>query len=552
VSIGVSGNNGMVVNYSLNWTKAVFPAAGGIISAEKARQVFAAAGMLELQYFRASSIRPLVPQPNGGNAPVKLIYRLDHPSNGVIDALTGKPLIPENGKWIQAFGLPGGKGGAETGRAGQAPAPLTPAEQKEIAKTAGLISQEQAVDAVKKWLSIPENMVLRDASLAVDGQNPDMRIWYLNWNADKTGTDAPQYISARVNALNGELLGFSLSYPTGGEEKPGLMDRRAAQKMAENFLQQIQPRRFQAVKLDDTAPQPYPGPLKKGQNPPFQSFNYVRLVNGIPFPDEGISVTVDTVAQKITSYTLNWSTTDFPSPQGVLNPGQAVDAFLKYRPLTLTYVQVFGASGPEEMRPVYQPLAAPGMTVSNILDAKTGIPLDWQGNPLSLSGALHFKDIAGNFAEHEIDMLGQAGIFGEYGDAFHPGEKITPVSLLHAMLMAVNGVDENRNLTAPEVIARAKNLGWLTEDPPPDGTVSRLLLAKLMVRLLDLDRVARIRGIYVLPYTDARTIAPADAGYVALCRGLGIITGDGAAFNPQHRVTRAEAAAALVRALEAR
>ncbi|OAT82400.1 hypothetical protein A6M21_09330 [Desulfotomaculum copahuensis] len=548
VTIGINGTDGRVVNYNLNWTKASFPPATGAISAAKARQVFDDAGMLQLQYFLPSRIRPLTA---GEKAPVKLVYQIHNPSNGVIDALTGKPLVPESGKWIQNYGLPGGKGGAEMGGADQASTPLSPAEQKEIAKTAKLISQDQAAAAVKKWLPIPDNMVLRDVGLGVDWQSPDIRIWSLSWNTTKPGAGEPQYISARVNAQTGELIGFNLPYPNGGLEQSGGMDRPAAQKMAEDFLKQVQPQRFQEVKLDDIVQQPAPMPmLKAGQNPPVQNFNYVRLINGIPFPGNGMTIAVDTVNKKIVSYNLNWPALNFPAPDGILGAKQAVDAFLKYRPLTLSYTQVFGPDGPGEARLVYQPLAEPGMLVSNLIDAKTGAPLDWQGKPISRSGAFHFNDIAGNFAEKEINLLGQAGIFGEYGDAFHPNEKITLISLLRAMLMVKNGVEPTRDLTDQEIIKQADDLGWLTEDQTPNATVSRLTLAKLMVRLLDLDRAARIKGIYVLPYKDAHAISPDATGYVALTWGLGIIKGDGSNFNPDHLTTRAEAAAALVRALE--
>jgi len=63
------------------------------------------------------------------------------------------------------------------------------------------------------------------------------------------------------------------------------------------------------------------------------------------------------------------------------------------------------------VRLVYQPLAAPGVAASDLLDARTGGFLDWEGKPLSQQPrAYRFKDLAGNFAEKEISLLGQAGI----------------------------------------------------------------------------------------------------------------------------------------------
>ncbi|MGI9861659.1 S-layer homology domain-containing protein [Moorella naiadis] len=550
VNIGVRGDDGRVVNYNLNWSTAAFPAATGAITSEKARQAFAQAGMLELQYYL-----PLRPGPLPASAQKErpqLVYILNHPSNGLIDALTGEPLVMEDGRWFK-----GGAGGMgefarmRDGAASQSAAkPLSPEEIKEIEKTAKLISQDAAIATVKKWLPIPANLTLSSANLVTDWQDPATRIWTLFWNTSKPDPGQINYVTARVDATTGELVGFDLAYPSSGE-KPGQLDRLGAQQMAEDFLRQVQPERFREVKLDvNSRYGPGPIPLKAGQNPPIQYFNYRRMVNGIPFPASGISVTVDTVAKRITHYNLNWGKFDFPVPHNLLPAGKATEAFLKYRPLTLTYTRIFSPNGPGEVRLVYQPLAAPGTPAAVMVDARNGQPLDWQGKPLNQAPRPNrFNDIAGNFAEKEINLLGQAGLFGEYGVTFHPDENITAVSLLRAMLMAKNGVQGNSDLSDQEILKRAREQGWLKEDLAPDANISRENLARLMLRLLNLDYVARIEGIYQVTYADAASLAPGSLGYVALAWGLGILKGNGTTFEPGHLVTRAEAAAALVRTL---
>ncbi|APC09151.1 S-layer homology domain-containing protein [Neomoorella thermoacetica] len=52
-----------------------------------------------------------------------------------------------------------------------------------------------------------------------------------------------------------------------------------------------------------------------------------------------------------------------------------------------------------------------------------------------------------------------------------------------------------------------------------------------------------------MPYTDAGSLSSDSLGYVALSWGPGILKGNGSTFAPGHQVTRAEAAAALVRTL---
>ncbi|NPV26085.1 MAG: S-layer homology domain-containing protein [Firmicutes bacterium] len=553
VYIGVRGDDGRVINYNLNWTKSALPATAGAISPEKAREAFEKAGMLELQYFMSPPYKPLA----AGEKPrVQLVYQLHHPSNGVIDALTGEPVILDSGSWLLNGG--GGDGGAQEmarkALASQAPlSPLSPEELQEIEKTAKLISQDEAVAAVKKWVDIPADLVLRNANLMTAWQSPETRIWHLYWNAKNPGPGKPDYISARVNALTGELLGFDLSSPYPGPEKAGKLSREAAQKMVENFLRQVQPQRFQEVKLEENNPGGGPRPLKESQNPPVQYFIYQRVVNGIVFPGNTISVTVDTVAGRIISYNLNWFDLDFPAPEKLLNANEATEAFLKNRPLTLSYNQVYGPAGPEKVQLVYQPLAAPGKEVTNLIDAKTGEPLDWQGKPLAQQPRAHrFTDIQGSFGEQEITLLGQAGIFGEYGDTFRPAENITAASLLRAMLMANNGPWGIIDLSDEDVLKQARERGWLKEDLLPNATISREMLAKMVIRLLNLERAARVQGIYQVPYADTNAIAKDSFGYVALAWGLDILKGDGSYFRPDQAVTRAEAAVALVRAMKVR
>lgn len=556
VTVEVSGRDGRVVDYNLAWTRTDFPAAAGVISPEAARQAFDQAGMLELQYFQPSRIRPLAagesPQP-----PVILVYRLHHLSQGVIDALSGEPLVPEAGQWFADQGALGGMEGMEEKAPGSAafsePAPLTPEELEEISTAAGLIGQDAAVAAVKKWVEIPAGLTLKGASLVTDWASPDRRLWNLHWNNGQAGAGELRYVSARVDATSGEVMSFDLAYEDAGR-KSGQMDREAAQELVEEFLRQIRPQRFQEVELDTQYnPGWMPEELQEGENPPTQHFNYRRMVNGIPFPANNIDVTIDAVTGIITHYDVSWSGPEFPEPDGLLEREQVTDAFLKNQPLTLTYVRLYNPSGSEEVRLVYSPVTLPGTAAAGMVDARTGQYLGGQGKPVAQPPqAYSFTDIQGNFAEKEISLLGRAGIFGEYGKAFHPNEKVTLVSLLRAMLGADNGPWANAGLSDQEILKRAKDQGWLPEDLAPGANVSREDLAKLLIRMLELERAAQIEGIYQVPYTDADALAPGSLGYVALAWGMGIMKGDGTTFDGQQAVTRAEAATALVRALEVR
>jgi hypothetical protein len=214
------------------------------------------------------------------------------------------------------------------------------------------------------------------------------------------------------------------------------------------------------------------------------------------------------------------------------------------------YTQVFNPGqydSTPEIHLVYEPTPASGtLQNGNILDAKTGEFLDGQGQPASqMLRAYHFTDIDDNFAQKEIALLGQAGIFGEYQDLFHPDEQITVVSLIRAMLAVTNGYGMPGQ-SDEEIIKTAQQQGWLTEDTQPSATIDREDFAKLMIRYLKLEPAAKLQDIYQAPYSDVNQDF---VGYAALAQGIGMFNIDGATFEATHIMTRSEAAYALVKSL---
>lgn len=537
-SIEIDLSSGKVLSYNLSWNDLKLPAPTKVIAPETACQSFIDNNMLKMQYIIPPGMRPLRERTQ---EPV-LVYSISHPSNGVIDAFTGKPLVLDNRHWIT-----GGAGSAEryadNAKQMSLPAPLTPEETKEISEMANLITRDEAVATVSKYLTIPAEMVLQSSNLDQDWQNPDNRLWNLNWNSSNTTSRTSLW--ARVNASTGELVGFSLYKPSEAK-KEAAITREEARSIAENFLKKVQPQRFQQVKSKDAD-------AAMDTNNPNWQFVYQRVVNGIPCPANMIEISIDKASKQPVSFYLNWSEKTFPSTRNSLSTQKANQVFLEGAPLTLTYTVVYGEEGaPREMRLVYQPQVPPGQPQSSIIDARTGAWLNYDGQPLSKEiRAVIFKDIAGHFGEQEISLLGQAGIFNEYGAEFHPDEQITLVSLLRAMISTREGIYSTKNLTDQQILDKAAELKWL-KDPKaaPTAVVTRDVLAQLLVRYLDIEYLAQFTDMYQLPFQDAARLNVDLKGYAALTRGMGIIKGDGINFDPGHKVTRAEAAVSLVRTLK--
>lgn len=528
---------GDIINYNLNWTKTNLSDPQNVINQDQAKKSFVSQEILKLQYAQ--------PMARGQQSPPKLIYGIRHSSNGMIDAYTGQPLNPGGYNYgFDNLKVEGGMGSSIHFPAGAAPV-LSPEEQKEVDSSARFISQTQAIDIVKKWVPAINDMQLKSASLEKDWQNPNNRYWQFSWGKDSPEPGQSAHVWAQLEAVSGELIGFNLNLPP---QKPvsnnDLIDQKTAQSLAETFIKTIAPQRWSEIKLDNQQSLLRPMDM----NPPTWSFNYVRLVNGILVPADGIEVSIDAGNKQVTSYRLNWNKGSFPSAQGVLDSQRANDLFLQSAPLTLSYTMVPDSKGLQEiMKLVYLPKYKNGFYM---LDAKSGAALDSEGKPVTDNPqALVFNDIKGHFGEKEIALLGQAGILGEYGTSFHPDENIKLISLLKAMLTAKEGIYSTMRISDEEVLKRCRNLNWIEKDTPADSNVSRELLAQLMIRFLNIDYLTQAQDIYRVSYQDANKMSPQLQAYAALCWGLGIIKADGKTFNPQHTITRGEAAVALVNTL---
>lgn len=554
VSVQVAKNDGIVTSYYLNWSEVQAPEPKGIMGSNQAEKAFAEAPFFKLRYFLPYGIRPLADGQNQKQE-AKLVYELTGQNQGAIDAFTGEPLKSDNrvtydmdagvARSESAKEMSGGMGVFDS-----AQIELTPQERQELELSGQLIKQDAAIEAVKKWVEIPASLTLRSVSLSRDYMNSDVRCWQFEWN--QTGSERkegePSYFVATVNASNGELTSFHSGYSVANKTETAL-DQETVQKLAEDFLKKIQPEKFKQVTLVDeennyklmVTPDPWS----------VKYFSYQRVVNGIDFPENSLSVGVDPVSGKITDYSYSWVNYDLPGVEGVMSKEAGVKAFLQARPLTLAYIQTYTDGLPGDLRLVYLPYNQDrSIPTSNIMDAKSGELLDYQGKPLQEGPKPYiFTDLRGVSGSQEIATLGRAGLFGDFGNSFRPQEQMTVASLLRAMYYNKVGLYGNTGLTDEEILTKVKEQGWVKEEVQAGDPVRREFLAKVLLRYMNFTNLAELPDIYRVDFEDAAQISPDALGYVALASGTGIIQVTGEIFAPQDGVSRAEAALAFYRAL---
>ena len=534
---------GTISSYQLNWTHTGFPSASQAVSGTEAQKAFRDAGMFELQYLVAPQHRPLS---EGKAAEPVLVYRLIHKSGGLIDANTGKPFIIPRGNYLEGLDVYGSAGGvlgnAKMALQDQAATvELTPEEQEEIIKHSGLLTQQQACEALFKWVPAAKGLTLRSANLEASYEQPQIRSWTLSFiKTDADGNDYRLY--ARLNASSGELLSFSFNYPRDSFDAKNILSREQLEKAARDFLKLIQPEKSKYIRLD---PDNEVQTLR--EQSPTRYFNYTRLVNSIPVQNHGISVTLDSVTGEIINYDLNWPDLKFPAPTGIMNTTQAAAAYLNQQPLTLSYFTLTGEQGTRDIGLAYIPSNDYDSGPYMMLDARTGKLLNWAGEPLPEPPVTTaFNDLKGIPGQREINILGQMGYFREYGSSFKPQQPVTLVSFLRALILARDGDSGVYDLDDADILKRAKTRGWLTENLAPAATLNREMVGRIIIRYLNLEQVAELQGIYANSYKDIKK-GDSFVGYAAILKGYKIMEGRGSAFSPAATVSRADAAQFIFR-----
>lgn len=528
-SVEINMADGQISSYNMSWSDYELPSPQGLITPEEAAEVFKSGKMLEQQYFlRQEQPRKIQPL---------LVYALKHPSGGVIDAVTGEPVVIQGGTW-RGLNEVASKDMAVGGMGSSAPMALTPEEISEIEKLENLISREDADKTIRELTGIPAAAELNSASLNPDYMDPEVKIWRLSYQI-KSETE-PADFGASINAETEELLSYYAYDNYNQDQKPD-MTREAGQKIVEAWLPEVSDK-MSSVRLE---------PVEEEINPRYEpqewSFRYQRVVKGVLCPGNGINISVNRVSGKISYYNLRWNNVSFPDVTG-LGTAEAHAAYLQHMPMSLVYLTDHDKNGKAAFHLVYMPRPTPPAQSARMIDAVTGAKLDWEGQEMKDRTVTAYDDIEGHFAQEQIQLLAVSGIMTEYGSSFRPQEEVKLVTVLRAMILANDGF-YNQNLSDEEIMQRALSRKWISKEEKAQDQVDRGRIARLMVSSLGLDFVAQKSEMFVIPYSDAEKIPAEVKGAAGLTHGLGIIQGEGTTFNTSHLITRGETAAILVRTL---
>ncbi len=444
---------------------------------------------------------------------------------------------------------------------------LTQAEQTGVEKLTGALSKEeldQRARAVSElgltaYALAAASYQVERAGADEDALPADAKVTAQLTYARQTDQGVwRRYVT--LDAKTGGLESVSSSMPW-REDCRAAVSEAEARKKAEAFLSKYRGELFGESVAYERDSGPAAWRIPDDAEPESWSFVYAQQVNGYFFPDNCLYAEIDSSDGSVSGFYQAWTEgIPFESPEGILGPQAALEAYLATFQLQGGYVAV-----PEKLdlsNPDYGPLAEMGFPYLSTLklgytlvsggdpvlgiDAKTGEPVVYRYE----EAAVQYGDLdAAPWAKSAVETLARYGV-GYAGDSFAPTQALTQRDLV-ALLVSTRGyrVDPGAldDAGADDLYRTAYGMGLLTRAEREDGRpLTRLETAKLLLDAGGYGPAARLQGIYHTAFSDQADIPDGLLGYAALAQGLGMVRGDGSGrLNPNRTATRGEAAVML-------
>lgn len=532
-NVSVDASSGAIVNYHYTWTPGIIPQQVEVLDEETVKkQVMEKLGVV-LSYSGSLGAQG----PTGGLRPV---YRLNSALLTYVDAQKGQPLdyYGRTLSWEEVVQFdreftyrPQGESTAGS----QKPA-------KQITAQEGLAKAQEFFRALGK-----SGKVVRSgggASIGPDGYQREF--WNYTLEQEKgTGYQGPG-ISVEIDVFTGQVVNYHYWDSLGGQEPKGAKEltREEAQKIAEGFLNKVQPGILDHLVLAKTAGSPY------SQDDGLYHFNWIRLVNGIPSDWDGIHVAIHKGTGEVVSYEYNWWEGRFAAPQEIISAQQAKEILAQNLKPVLAYVQPnrFGEQ-PGQPILVYR------------FEYPQGYLVDAQSGELLRSFVAVEQPLEEKTASQAMALLRASGFI--------------PVSATEDTLVtrrqALKAIMAMRNWQGPVYGSKRPESGSFKdispEDPDflliqeavegglvspggnfhPDKYIDRETAAVWAVKALNYGKLAELPITIELPVRDAKKIAQEARNYVALALGLGLLQPQGDQFKPQEPLNWGEMAELVVR-----
>ncbi|MCT4596218.1 MAG: hypothetical protein N4A57_18385 [Anaeromicrobium sp.] len=181
---------------------------------------------------------------------------------------------------------------------------------------------EDAIHKAKEKVNVPDTYKKFDYNVYTIS---DKKIWGMNWINEKTS----ESIHVSVNE-DGEMISYR--YYDGKYHKENKIPRYSkddAIKIAKDFIKEMDYSLLDKVKYE----------YDKKEKLPVRQYRmfFYRVIDNIPFYENGIEVSVDSHRGKVISYNKMWDNIKFPSNKNIISEEKAKEIFKKDLGLELVY-----------------------------------------------------------------------------------------------------------------------------------------------------------------------------------------------------------------------
>lgn len=522
VSISINKYSGEVTAYYVNWERKLsFPTADKAMSLEQAKKAYIDNIGLKLMY--KSSDRVYRISDDKAKDAYYIAYSPLQPTRA-IDANTGKP-VDING--YEHYDIARDMMSKEETMDG-----LSPEEQLSVDKLSGILEITAIEKKAREILKIDENYKMKDSHLNSDYRNQGDYRWTLEFikNIDK---DKVLIANISLDAKTGELLNF-YNYKSYDESTKAKISKSEALDIAKSYLKKINPDKEKQVE--------YLPNDHSTDNSLTHNFEFSRKIDGIYVENDIINIGVDSVSRVINSYNLEWYKGKLPSSDNIISIDKAYEILWDKIGYELTYVNSFDYTNPgeenKEIKLVYS--IKPGKPA--IISSITGEILDYAGKPYKQSKISNYTDIDKSYAKDKIKLLSEYGVSFQ-GNEFKPKEKMKQKDFVYLLWKSINPYTTD-NVLEDDIYNEFIGIGYMTEkEKNPDKIVTKEEATKYIIKVMKLDKIAEINGIYKDIFKDEKDISKDLKGYINIGYGLKIISGDGSGnIKPKQELKREDAA----------
>lgn len=536
--------DGNIKSYVIDWDNDInFQESKNIISKKKAENLFKDNMSMILNYshnFTEKSEKNFLQS----DLPVKLVYSPFFKKSSLLEANTGK-FINSIGEYIandkKLHQVAKNKNINEIENQ-----PITKAEA--LSKVKKLVKYDMFAEGEKSYsesyLDSAQDYVKFDFTRTQKGEGV-FRSWVYANAVVNLGTG--QIIYLKVNYVDTLSVLSNATKELSSDVKP--ISWKDGLQLATDFAEKVAPEQFKNTYLICNESEETLEPEQSRQ----YYYQFGRIVNGIPFDDDGFHIIVDSFTKDILGFKYSWDDKEFPEPKNLVSERKAKKALDKYLDIELSYLR--SASNPKQAILVYTV-----KTPNFMIDAKTG-----KGHSpyMDTSKEDMLSKIKDSRAEKELSILINQGVIPETRN-FDPEKPITRGKFIK-LIYETKIKDLPENL--PRIVIPSFKDVW--KDSPyfyyvetavrdgiipkknkfyPERKLTREDLAVILINLIDCGEVASFNDIYKLQVKDADKISEKKIGAVTLAMAFDIIEPKDGEFHPDDYATWEDVAYGIVRA----